>query len=300
MGSLRARTAEQSAGFEPVKSRHSFYVLRHLLRRRTALVGLVIVTVVVAMAALAPVAAPYDPLEQKISAAFQTPSLSHPLGTDELGRDILSRIIYGSRTSLQVGVFAIGVALLAGAILGMVSGYFRGVVDIVVMRIMDALLALPGLLLTIAIATSLGTGLKALVIAVGVAGTPHFARILRGSVLATRELDYVQAARALGASHTRIMLWHIWPNCLQPMVVQATLGVGVAILIGAGASFLGVGVQPPAADWGQMINASHQYIFSSWWLSVPPGVAIMLTVLGFNLLGDGLRDALDPRLRGAR
>jgi peptide/nickel transport system permease protein len=278
--------------------RRSFYVLSQLFKRRTALAGLIIVALVILMAAFAPLAAPHDPLEQHVSDAFQTPSLSHPLGNDELGRDTLSRIIYGSRTSLQVGVFATGLALVMGVVLGMLSGYFRGVIDVVVMRIMDALLALPGLLLTIAIATSLGTGLKALTIAIAVAGTPHFARLLRGSVLSTRELEYVQAARTIGANHVRIMACHIWPNCLQPMVVQATLGVGIAILVAAAASFLGVGMHPPAADWGLMISTSHQSVFSHWWLSIPPGAAIMLTVMGFNLLGDGLRDALDPRLRG--
>jgi ABC-type dipeptide/oligopeptide/nickel transport system permease subunit len=280
--------------------RQSLYVLAHLLKRRTALAGLVIVLVVVLMAMFAPLVSPYDPLEQHIHDSFETPTLSHPLGTDNLGRDTLSRIIYGSRTSLQVGVFAIGLGAAVGVVLGMISGYFRGVIDVVAMRVMDALLALPGLLLTIAIATSLGTGLKALVIAVGIASTPHFARLLRGSVLVARELDYVYAAKAIGASDARIMFYHIWPNCLQPIVVQATLGIGVGILVGAGASFLGVGVQPPAADWGLMVSTGHQYVFNNWWLSVPPGLAIMFTVLGFNLLGDGLRDALDPRLRGVR
>jgi len=295
---METGTAVQDWGSARTERRRSFYVVRQLIKRRTALAGLVVVAAVVFMAVLAPLISPYDPLEQNVSNGFRMPSLSHPLGTDDLGRDMLSRIIYGSRTSLQVGVFAIGLGAAVGIVLGMISGYFRGVIDMVVMRIMDALLALPGLLLTIAIASSLGTGLKALCIAVGVAATPHFARVLRGSVLVTRDLDYVQAARTLGANDMRIMLCHIWPNCLQPMVVQATLGVGIAILIAAGASFLGVGVKPPAPDWGQMINTGHQYQFSNWWLSVPPGVAIMLTVMGFNLLGDGLRDALDPRLRG--
>ena len=295
---METGTAVQDVGSTIAERRRSFYVLRQLVKRRTALAGLIIVATVVFMAVLAPLISPYDPLAQKVSDNHKMPTLSHPLGTDELGRDMLSRIIYGSRTSLQVGVFAIGLGAAVGIVLGMVCGYFRGIIDMVVMRVMDALLALPGLLLTIAIASSLGTGLKALCIAVGVAATPHFARVLRGSVLVTRDLDYVQAARTIGANDLRIMLCHIWPNCLQPMVVQATLGVGIAILIAAAASFLGVGVKAPTPDWGQMINTGHQHQFNNWWLSVPPGVAIMLTVMGFNLLGDGLRDALDPRLRG--
>jgi peptide/nickel transport system permease protein len=274
------------------------YVLSHLLKRPTAVVGLVIIVLVVFMALFAPWISPYGPLEQHISNAFQMPSLSHPLGTDNLGRDILTRIMYGSRTSLEIGVLAVGLGGLIGVILGMLSGYFRGWLEAGIMRVVEALLALPGMLLVIAMSTSLGTGLKALIVAIAVASTPLFARLIRGSVLITKELDYVLAAKTIGASNVRIMVWHIWPNCLQPIVVQATLGVGVAILVGAAASFLGVGVQPPSADWGQMISTGHQYIFTNWWMSVPPGVAIMLTVMGFNLLGDGLRDALDPRLRG--
>ncbi len=283
----------------PLEQRHSFYVLRQLVRRRTSLAGLIVVSLVFLMAMVAPLLAPYDPLAQKIVAAFAMPSLTHPLGTDELGRDMLSRIIYGSRASLQVGVFAVALGGVVGVFVGMLAGYFRGALDVVVMRCVDALLALPGLLLVIAISTALGTGMKALILAVGIASVPHFARMLRGSVLTTKELDYVRAARALGANDIRIMVHHIWPNCLQPIIVQATMGIGIAIMVGAGASYLGVGVQPPDADWGQMVSTSHNYVFSHWWLSMPPGIAIMITVLGFNLLGDGLRDALDPRLRGS-
>jgi len=292
-------TIEQSFDVPTPGRKRSAYILTQLLRRRTAFVGLVIIAVVVLMAILAPLVAPYDPLAQDIPASHQMPTLSHLLGTDELGRDILSRIIYGSRSSLEIGVLAIGLGGAVGVVLGMVSGYFRGIIDPILMRIVEALLALPGLLLVIALATSLGTGMKALIIAVAVGSVPHFARLTRGSVLLTRELDYVQAARTIGAGNVRIMLQHIWPNCLQPIIVQGTLGIGVAILVAAAASFIGVGVQPPTPDWGLMIASGHQYVFNNWWLSVPPGVAIMLTVMGFNLFGDGLRDALDPRLRGA-
>jgi peptide/nickel transport system permease protein len=289
---------EQSFDVPAPRRRGSLYILTQLLMRRTALAGLVIIVAVVFMAVFAPLVAPYDPMAQNIPAQHQMPSFSHLLGTDELGRDILSRIIYGARSSLEIGILAIGLGGAIGVVLGMISGYFRGIVDPIIMRIIEALLALPGLLLVIALATSLGTGMKALIIAVAVGSVPHFARLIRGSVLLTRELDYVQAARTIGAGNLRIMVQHIWPNCLQPIVVQGTLGVGVAILVAAGASFLGVGVHAPTPDWGLMISTGHQYIFSNWWLSVPPGVAIIVTVMGFNLLGDGLRDALDPRLRG--
>jgi peptide/nickel transport system permease protein len=292
-------TIEQSLDAATPGRGRPLYVLSQLLKRRTAFGGLIIIAVVVIMAVFAPLIAPYDPFAQDIPAQHQMPTLSHPLGTDELGRDVLSRIIYGARSSLEIGILAIGLGGAVGVVVGMVSGYFRGAIDSIFMRIIETLLALPGLLLVIALATSLGTGMKALIIAVAVGSVPHFARLIRGSVLLTRELDYVQAARTIGAGNVRIMFQHIWPNCLQPIIVQGTLGVGVAILVATGASFIGVGVHTPTPDWGLMISSGHQYVFNNWWLSVPPGVAIMLTVMGFNLLGDGLRDALDPRLRGA-
>jgi len=292
-------TIEQTIDTAIPRRGRSLYVLTQLFRRRTAFAGLIIIAIMVIMAVFAPLVAPYDPLQQDIPAAFQMPTLSHPLGTDELGRDLLSRIIYGSRSSLEIGILAIGIGGAMGVVIGMVSGYFRGIIDSIFMRLIETLLALPGLLLVIALATSLGTGMKALIIAVAVGSVPHFARLIRGSVLLTRELDYVQAARVIGAGDIRIMAQHIWPNCLQPIIVQGTLGVGVAILVSTGASFIGVGVHAPTPDWGLMISSGHQYVFNNWWLSVPPGVAIMLAVMGFNLLGDGLRDALDPRLRGA-
>jgi len=274
------------------------YFFRKLFRRRTALAGLIVVIIVSLDALLAPWIAPHDPLATDVAHKFATPTLAHPFGLDNLGRDNLSRVMYAARVSLQLGVFATGIGATAGVILGMLSGYFRGPLDSVIMRFMDALQSFPGLLLVIGLAAGMGTGLVPLTIAIGVATTPGFARVLRGSVLVAREMDYVHAARALGAGDIRIMAFHIWPNTLQPIIVQATLGIGMGILIGAGASFIGVGTQPPQFDWGQMINSAHQYIYSVWWLSLPPGLAILITVLGFNLLGDGLRDALDPRLRG--
>jgi len=290
-------TAEQAFALPPSRN-GTLYFFRQLFRRRTALLGFVIVAVVALAALLAPWIAPHDPLETDVAHKFATPTLSHPFGLDQLGRDNLSRVMHGARVSLELGLFATGIGAGAGIILGMLSGFFRGTLDSVIMRVMDALQAFPGLLLVVGLAAGMGTGLRALIIAIGVATTPSFARVLRGNVLVVREMDYVQAARSIGAGNLRLMAHHIWPNSLQPIIVQATLGIGVGILIGAGASFIGVGVQPPEFDWGQMINSAHQYIFSVWWLSLPAGLAIMLTVLGFNLLGDGLRDALDPRLRG--
>lgn len=274
------------------------YFLRRLFQRRTALAGFVIVIFVLVDALLAPWIVPHDPQQMDVLNKFATPTLSHPLGLDNLGRDNLSRIMYGARISLELGVFATGIGAAAGVVLGMLAGFFRGWVEAIIMRIVDALMSLPGLLLVIGLAAGMGRGLVPLIVAIGVATAPSFARVLRGSVLLTREMDYVQAARATGASNMRIMAHHIWPNTLQPIIVQGTLGIGVGILVGASASFIGIGVQPPQFDWGQMVNTAHQTIHSNWWLSLPPGLAIMITVLGFNLLGDGLRDALDPRLRG--
>lgn len=293
-------TVEVTGGTAALRTSRSgvLYFFRQLFRRRTALVGFIVVVIVGLDALLAPWVAPHDPLATDVANKFATPTLEHPFGLDNLGRDNLSRVMHAARVSLQLGIFATGIGAAAGVVLGMVSGYFRGITDSVIMRVMDALQAFPGLLLVIGLAAGMGTGLVPLIIAIGVATTPSFARVLRGNVLVTREMDYVQAARTIGAGNTRIMAIHIWPNTLQPIIVQATLGIGVGILIGAGASFIGVGTQPPQFDWGQMVNSAHQYIHSVWWLSLPPGIAIMVTVLGFNLLGDGLRDALDPRLRG--
>ena len=274
------------------------YFLRRLFQRRTALVGFVIVVIVLVDALLAPWIIPHDPLATDVANKFAMPTLSHPFGLDNLGRDNLSRLMIGAWISLELGIFATGIGAAAGVVLGMLAGFFRGWVDAIIMRMMDALMSLPGLLLVIGLAAGMGRGLVPLIIAIGVATMPGFARVLRGNVLVTREMDYVQAARAIGAGNMRIMAYHVWPNTLQPIIVQATLGIGVGILVGASASFIGIGVQPPQFDWGQMVSSAHQFVHSVWWLSLPPGLAIMITVLGFNLLGDGLRDALDPRLRG--
>jgi peptide/nickel transport system permease protein len=263
---------------------------------RLATVGLAIVVVVVLTAVLAPVIAPYDPAQQDIRGILKGPSPTHLLGTDELGRDTLTRVIFGAQVSLQVGIIAVGISLFAGGVLGLVAGYARGLTDAVIMRVADGLLALPPLLLALAITAMLGPSLNNAMIAIGVTGLPVFARLVRGQVLTVRGLEYIQAARSLGAGHGRIMLQHIVPNILAPVVVQTSLAMPAAILAEAGLSFLGLGVQPPTPSWGAMLNTAKGYLQRDPWVAVAPGTAIFLAVLGFNFLGDAIRDALDPRL----
>lgn len=248
-------------------------------------------------AIFAPLIAPYDPVEQDILSLLQGPSLDHLLGTDELGRDTLSRVIYGSRVSLMVGVIAVSISLIIGSALGLIAGYGRGLIDTVIMQIMDALLAFPTLALALAITAMLGPSLNNTMIAIGITGIPAFARLVRGQVLSLRDLDYVQAAQASGGSNYRIVMQHILPNTMAPIIVQASITIPAAILAEAGLSFLGLGIQPPTPSWGAMLNTARGYIQMSPWLSIVPGVAIFITVLAFNFLGDALRDILDPRLR---
>jgi len=219
------------------------------------------------------------------------------LGTDDLGRDMLSRLIYGARVSLMVGLVSVGIALVLGTFFGAIAGYFGGWPDNIIMRVMDIILAFPGILLAIVIVAYLGPGLKNAMVAIGVISIPRFARIVRASVLEENEKDYVLAARAVGARHRRILFNAVLPNCMAPIIVQASLGFGSAILDAAGLSFLGLGAQPPIPEWGAMIAMGRSMILRAWWVMTFPGIAILLGVLGFNLLGDGLRDALDPRLR---
>jgi peptide/nickel transport system permease protein len=262
-----------------------------------ARVGGTIVLVVLAAAVLAIIWTPYSPTQQDIRNLLKAPSLTHPLGTDELGRDTLTRAMFGAQASLEVGIIAVGISLFAGSALGLVSGYLRGFTDAVIMRIMDGLLALPTLVLALAITAMLGPSLNNAMLAIGITGVPIFARLVRGQVLSVRELDYIQAARSLGAGDVRTMLTHVLPNVLAPIVVQASLAMPTAILAEAGLSFLGLGVQPPTPSWGAMLNTAKGYLQQDAWLAVAPGTAIFVTVLGFNFLGDAIRDALDPRLR---
>jgi peptide/nickel transport system permease protein len=268
-----------------------------LARMRLAQVGGAIVILVVLAAATALVAAPYSPTQQDIRNLLRPPTVNHPLGTDELGRDTLTRVMFGAQASLEVGLIAVGISLILGSALGLVAGYLRGPADATIMRIMDGFLALPTLVLALAITAMLGPSLNNAMIAIGITGVPVFARLVRGQVLSVRELEYMHAARALGAGDIRMMLRHVLPNVMAPIVVQASLAMPTAILAEAGLSFLGLGVQPPTPSWGAMLNTAKGYLQQDPWLAIAPGTAIFVTVLGFNFLGDAIRDALDPRLR---
>ncbi|MDR7421612.1 MAG: ABC transporter permease [Armatimonadota bacterium] len=273
------------------------YVLHRYARNRLALAGLWVVGLVVGAALLAPVVAPADPAKPDFTNLLQPPSRAHLLGTDDLGRDILSRVIYGARTSLLAGCVSVGLAVLVGLPLGLVSGYYRGPLDNFLMRLTDALLSFPFLVLALAIAAVLGTGLVKAMIAIGIVFTPGFIRLARGQVLSERERTYVEAARALGARDGRILWRHILPNTLSPVLVQASLAMAAAITAEATLSFLGLGTQPPTPSWGSMLNIAQAYLGRAPWLALWPGLAIFLTVLSLNLVGDGLREVLDPRLR---
>jgi ABC-type dipeptide/oligopeptide/nickel transport system permease subunit len=271
--------------------------LRRLFRNKLAIIGMVILGLFVFCALFAPWIAPYDPIAQDVTRRREPPSWEHPFGMDEVGRDLLSRVIYGARVSLYVGVASVSLAIIAGTLIGAVSGYAGGWVDNLVMRIMDIMLAFPSLLLAIAIVAILGPGLLNMLYAIAFVSIPAYARIVRASVLAAKEMDYTLAARAIGCSSSRILFRHIMPNCLTPIIVQGTLGIATAILDAAGLSFLGLGAQPPTPEWGAMLGQGRGSVFTAPHVVIFPGLAIMLSVLGFNLLGDGLRDALDPRLR---
>jgi peptide/nickel transport system permease protein len=272
-------------------------VWRQLRRNRAALAGGVVLLLLLLVAVFAAAVAPADPILVRPEQRLLPPSRTHPFGTDELGRDVLSRVIYGARISLTVGLISVGVALLGGVSLGLLSGYLGGWVDSLVMRLIDVLLAFPGILLAIVIAGTLGPGLRNVMIAVGIFSVPTYARVVRATTLAVKEQEYVEAMRALGASDARIVLRHVLPNVVAPIIVLSTLGVATAILSAAGLSFVGLGAQPPTPEWGAMLSHARPYLRNEWWMATFPGLAIMVTVLAVNLLGDGLRDALDPRLR---
>jgi peptide/nickel transport system permease protein len=268
-----------------------------LRRRKSAMVGLVIVVLVILAAIFAPLISPYDPAQQSWSAVRKPPSMAHLFGTDEVGRDLLARVIYGARASLLAGLVSVGIAIAAGVPLGLIAGYAGGLVDGLISRLTDAMLACPFLILAIALAAFLGPSLSNAMIAIGITATPLFIRLTRGQVLAIKSEDYVEAARAIGNPPWRIVVRHILPNVMPQLLVQATLTVATAIIAEASLSFLGLGQQPPAPSWGSMLNAAQRFLVNAPWLAIWPGLAIMVTVLSFNLLGDGLRDALDPRAR---
>ena len=280
------------------KSRSQFVsTMRALSRNKMAVLGLIILIILALVAIFADFIAPYDYAKQDLLNAFQHPSAEHIFGTDEFGRDIFSRVIYGARMSLLVGFVSVGIALLVGGALGAISGYYGKHVDNIIMRLMDILLAIPQTLLAIAIVAALGTGLFNLMIAVGISSVPTYARIVRASVMTIRDEEYIEAARCSGTSNVKIILRHILPNCLAPVIVQVTLGIASAILSAAGMSFIGLGIQPPQPEWGNMLSSGRDYIRGYSYMTMFPGLAIVITVLSLNLLGDGLRDALDPKLK---
>ncbi|MBV9561579.1 MAG: ABC transporter permease [Bradyrhizobium sp.] len=271
--------------------------LRRLFKRKGAVVALAVIVGFVLLALLAPWVAPHDPLATSWTAVRKPPSASHWFGTDELGRDVLARVIYGARASLLAGAISVAIALSIGVPLGLVSGYRGGFVDALISRITDAMLACPFLILAIALAAFLGPSLTDAMIAIGISTTPVFIRLTRGQVMSVKVEDYVEAARAMGNPPWRIALFHILPNILPALLVQMTLSIAAAIIAEAALSFLGLGQQPPAPSWGSMLNAAQRFLINAPWMAVWPGLAIFLVVLSFNLLGDGLRDALDPRAR---
>lgn len=268
---------------------------KRLLKNRLAAAAGVLLLAFLLLAVAAPLVAPHDPLAQNLYDRLQPPSLSNPFGTDDFGRDVLSRVIHGARISLRVGVTAVLIALVAGVPIGLSSGYWGGALDQALMRAMDLMLAFPSILLAIAIVAILGPGLENAMLAVGIVAVPQYARLVRASALAVRGQDYVQAVRALGGGDLRILFSSVLPNCLTPLIVQSTLGLATAILDAAGLSFLGLGAQPPLPEWGAMLTGGRELVLRAPWVLTFPGLAIFLTVLAFNLVGDGLRDALDPR-----
>jgi peptide/nickel transport system permease protein len=270
---------------------------RKLRRRKAAMFGLVVVTLFVLVAVLAPWIAPQDPIKTSWTAIRKAPSALHWFGTDENGRDILSRIVHGAGASLRAGVISVSIAVMLGVPLGLLAGYRGGWIDALISRVTDAMLACPFLILAIAMAAFLGPSLRNAMIAIGLSATPIFVRLARGATMATMVEDYVEAARAVGNPRWRIALRHVLPNIVPPVLVQATLAIAMAIIAEASLSFLGLGQQPPAPSWGSMLNAAQRFLGQAPWMAVFPGLSIFIVVLAFNLLGDGLRDALDPKGR---
>ena len=298
--SLAQDAQSRSAELEPAVRPHESLLaitLRRFLKNRLAVVGAVIIGLMIILALFAPVFSRYDPLYQDLDHALEHESAAHWMGTDDLGRDVMSRIIYGTRISLEASIYAVGVALIIGVPIGLFSGYYGGFWDEwIVMRIVDAVQAFPFLILALALAATLGAGFGNAMIAIGIGFTPAFVRIMRAQVLSVANQEYIQAARAVGVRDRRILLRHVLPNSMAPLLVQTTVAMAAAILAEAGLSFLGLGVQPPTPSWGQMLSGAQQYISLAPWLAYWPGIAIFLAVLAFNLFGDGVREALDPRL----
>ena len=293
--STDAEAVKKNELYETSSPLHDMWV--RLKRNKLALFGLFLVVSLIVIAIFAGIIAPYDPVQIALKESLKPPSFSHLMGTDVLGRDVFSRIIYGTRASLVIGVVATSISLVIGVIVGAISGYYGGWIDSIMMRITDIFFAFPFFLLAIAIMTFLGPSFINVFIALGIVGWTNYARLVRGQVISVKESDYVEAAHAVGAKDLRIIWKHVLPNTLAPIIVYTTMNVGGVILSEAGLSFLGIGVQPPAPSWGLMLSEASNFIFNAPWMVIWPGVAIFLTVLGYNLLGDGLRDALDPRMK---
>jgi peptide/nickel transport system permease protein len=294
------RTVELNAGTAEAPLRVTGWqrFRKVFLGRGLVVFGMVVILIFITVAIFAPLIAPYPPNKNDLEHTLSKPTQTHLLGTDVLGRDTLSRIIYGSRLSILIGLSVVFTACVTGMALGVLAGYYGGWVDILVMRVMDALMSFPMLLLAMMIATLMGSGIPNVIIALSVASIPGYARVMYALVLAAKESDYIQASRSSGASNIRIMLRHVFPNCISPIIVMITMMLGGVILAEAGLSFLGIGIKPPTATWGSMVSDGRNFLLSSPILSAAPGFAIMLVVFSFNMVGDGLRDALDPRLRG--
>ncbi len=285
-------TQEETRQYSQIKE-----VFRRLVKRKTALIGLILVGFFLLVGILAPILAPNDPLEHSLQHMLAKPSADYPLGRDELGRCILSRIFYGARISLLIGLMVVSIGILVGVPLGVTSAYYGGKTDFIIQRFIDTMLTFPGILLALILIAMLGVGLQNVMIAVGISTIPIYARLSRSSVLAIKNRQYIEAAKSIGASDSRIILQHLVPNSLSPIIVQSTLHMATAILWAAGLGFLGLGVSPPTPEWGAMLNGGRLYIRVAYHVATFPGMMIFVTVLGFNLLGDGLRDALDPRLK---
>ncbi|HXX38277.1 MAG TPA: ABC transporter permease [bacterium] len=284
---------------EPVRPPRSLWrdALHRLFQNKGAAAGGIVFLLIVGAAVAAPRLTPHDPIRLNVSESLDPPGARHWLGTDQFGRDILTRIIYGARVSTAMGFVAVTISVAGGSVLGLLSGYYRGTVDMTIMRLVDVMLAFPGILLALVIIAVLGPNLSSAMIAVGVSGMPVFIRVVRSAVLSVREFQYVEAARVAGCGDLRIIFRHVLPNVLSPVIVLVTLGIPGAIIYGAALSFLGLGIRPPTPDWGAMLSDGRAFMGTAWWLSTFPGLAIVVMVMAINLFGDGLRDALDPRLK---
>ena len=281
------------------EKRYSFFkdTFQRLMKNKLAIIGLIVITLLAFSAIFADIIAPHDYRSQNLRNILQSPSAEHLFGTDEFGRDILSRVLYGTRISLMIGFIAVSISVIVGGILGSVAGYYGRFVDNAIMRCMDVLLAVPPLLLAIAIIAALGPGIVNLMIATGISTIPNYSRIVRASVLSIKDQEFIEAAKAVGTNDFFIIVKHILPNCVAPIIVQATFGVAIAILTAAGLSFIGLGVMPPTPEWGAMLSSGRMYIRDHAYMTIFPGIAIATTIFSLNVLGDGLRDALDPKLR---